>query len=90
MNGNDADVGQLLRGSAPADTAPEGETTGTYADARELERIVDVAEALGIDPQTARMALRADDGDVPTDDTLSDAISTVVARLRGPETATPS
>lgn len=89
MTGNDADGGQLLRGPAPVGAAADGESACAYADARELERIVDVAEALGMDPQTVRLALRAEDGDVSADGTLGDDISVVLGRLRGGETTPP-
>lgn len=50
-------------------------------DAEEIERIVEVAEALGISPAVAAAALRDEDGSVPTRSRLARSIERVEERL---------
>lgn len=64
------------------------ESAGRSPGAREIERIVDVAMALGIDPEVAKVALRGRNGEVPTDCPLADAIQIASARLNRDGSAT--
>lgn len=51
-------------------------------DAEQIERVVDVAEWLGISPTVAAAALRSRDGEVRTDVRLESSIRQVERRLR--------
>jgi hypothetical protein len=58
-----------------------GEASNRYSSAREIRRIVDVAEATEIDPQIARIALQGENGVVSTDCPLRRAVSIVQEAL---------
>lgn len=57
-------------------------TDAATPDAEEIERVVDVAEWLGISPAVAAAALRRGDGEVRTDVRLEASIRSVERRLR--------
>lgn len=78
--------GQRTREDSPTDGTSE--SAGRSPDAREIKRIVDVAVALGIDPQIADVAVRGRNGEVPTDCPLVDAIQIASARLNRDGSAT--
>lgn len=71
-----------------ASTDGTSESAGRSPGAREIKRIVDVAMALGIDPQIADAALRGRNGEVPTECPLVDAIQIASARLNRDGSAT--
>lgn len=48
-----------------------------------IRRIAEVADELEISPETARIAFEEENGDIPTDVSLSDAIEIVESRTNG-------
>lgn len=83
VNGREAEVGQKSRGAFSDRGSPDRSAGVRSADADEIKRIVEVAEALGIDPQVARVALRGETGEIPTDCPLGESVLFVVDRLNG-------